>query len=51
MLAIIEEKKADLIPKQQRAAKIRLQIATLHKELESIVEQEGEIIDKIINPT
>ena len=51
MLEMIEEKKAELILKQQRAAEIRLQIAALHEELESIAEQEGEIIDKIINPT
>ena len=50
LLAMIEKKKHELIPKRNRAAEIRDQIFALNKELELIAKQEEEI-NNVINPT
>ena len=49
LLAMVEEKKQELIPKRNRAAEIRNQISALNKELELITKQEEEI-NNVINP-
>ena len=46
----MKKNKRELIPKRNRAAKIRDQISSLNKELELISKQEEEI-NNVINPT
>lgn len=57
LLGMIEEKTKELVPKQTRAAEIRLQIdslrrqiAALDSELGSIIEEESRIVDKVVKP-
>ena len=50
LLAMIEKKKQELVPKRNRAVEIRDQISSLNKELELISKQEEEI-NNVINLT